>query len=54
MYHKIIRVYARCIMAYIDEVDVEFVDVQEDFEGKDVLTYICPHCLEEHQSKRFG
>tara|TARA_Y100000310_G_C20626084_1_gene785969 strand:+ start:130 stop:492 length:363 start_codon:yes stop_codon:yes gene_type:complete len=38
----------------IDEADTEFVNIEEDFQGADVLTFICPDCHTEQKSRRFG
>jgi endogenous inhibitor of DNA gyrase (YacG/DUF329 family) len=35
-----------------DEANVEFVNIEEDFEGRDVLTFVCPGCGETVKSKR--
>lgn len=37
-----------------NESDVVFIDIAEDMEGRDVLTFTCPHCGEDVQSLRFG
>lgn len=49
-----IQVILGCTKDWIDEDMVEFVDIEEDFEGRDVLTYKCPICDQIHRSKRFG
>lgn len=39
---------------WIDEKDTEFVDIEEDIQGADVLTFICPTCKTKQKSRRFG
>lgn len=53
-YRNIITVYLSCNGTFVPESKVEFVDICEGLEGEDILTFICPECGEEHQSKRFG
>lgn len=38
----------------MDEQLVTFINVEEDFEGADVMTFECPLCHQEHQSRRYG
>ena len=47
-----VKVMLTCIKEYKLESDVEFVNIEEDFEGRDLLTYICPECGEQHESFR--
>jgi len=47
-----IQVYAACRGEFIDEVDVEFVDISEDIQGRDLLKFKCPLCGEVHESLR--
>jgi len=37
-----------------DEAKVEFVNIEEDFEGRDVLTFVCPACGKTVKSLRRG
>jgi Zn finger protein HypA/HybF involved in hydrogenase expression len=37
---------------WFEEKHTEFVDIEEDFEGRDVLTFICPECKTEQRSLR--
>lgn len=52
-FNKIV-VNAPCQSRKIPEDSVEFIDIEEDFQGKDILTYKCPLCGEEHRSYRLG
>lgn len=36
------------------EDEVEFLGIEEDFEGADVLTFRCPLCKQVHKSRRYG
>ena len=38
---------------YVDENDTEFINIEEDFQGADVLTFKCK-CGEVRKSRRFG
>lgn len=49
-----IKVYAPCLRDLILEADVEVIDIAEDIQGRDQLTYLCPYCQEEHTSVRLG
>lgn len=40
--------------AFVSEKEVQFVNIEEDEQGRDQLTFICPRCGEEHTSMRFG
>lgn len=33
---------------------VKFVNIEEDMQGKDVLTFKCPRCGEQHESHVYG
>ena len=37
-----------------DEEDVEFLDIEEDFVGRDVESFRCPECGKEVKSFRYG
>lgn len=52
--NRTIYVNLKCNKERVPEKDVEFVDIEEDFEGRDVLTFVCPVCGETHKSLRFG
>lgn len=56
-YHdpKFGRVYQPCAgeMLCLSEVKQK-INIEEDIEGHDVLTYICPDCGDEHKSKIYG
>ena len=52
-FKKLIQV--RCIKCgWIDEDKTEFVNIEEDFQGADVLTFICPVCKKARTSRRYG
>jgi hypothetical protein len=52
-YRKIIYVTCReC--GRMDEDKVEFINIEEDIQGKDVLTFRCPECKEVRKSYRLG
>ncbi len=39
---------------YLNEEEVEFINLEEDMEGKDRLTFKCPLCHKEGTSHRLG
>lgn len=53
-YERRIYVIAGCTKEKIDEETVGFIDIYEDFQGRDVLTFTCPLCGKQHKSLRFG
>jgi hypothetical protein len=34
--------------------DVEFVNIEEDFQGRDVITFVCPETGNEAKSNVYG
>lgn len=38
----------------VDTEAVKFVDVEEDPQGRDLLTYVCPICGAEHKGLVYG
>lgn len=38
----------------VDERTVKVEDIEEDIQGRDVLTFTCPRCGEVHRSYRLG
>lgn len=53
-FERPIRVMLPCIQEFMDERKVEFIDICEDFEGRDRMTFKCPSCGKTHTSLRFG
>lgn len=52
-YKKKIKV--RCEKCgWIDENDTEFIDISEDFQGADLLTFKCKKCGTKSTSRRYG
>jgi len=43
-----------CNSERIDEQDVECLNVEEDIQGRDIVTFKCPECGTEHKSVRLG
>lgn len=48
-----IKVMLTCNKEWMEEELVNYIDIEEDMEGKDVLTFECPVCNEVHRSRRF-
>jgi len=53
-YRPTIRVYCSKCKEWQDEKFVEFLNIEEDFEGKDVMTFNCPDCGSKNKSHRVG
>jgi hypothetical protein len=53
-HHRPVKVILECTKEWIDESAVEFLNIEEDMEGKDLLTFKCPVCKQEHKSHRIG
>jgi RNA polymerase subunit RPABC4/transcription elongation factor Spt4 len=53
-YKKVVKVNCKKCRRWVDEDLTTFVNIEEDFQGADVLTYICPYCRTEQKSKRFA
>ena len=51
---KIIYVMLECTSDKVPEKEVDATNIEEDMMGRDVLTFDCPNCGEEHKSLRFG
>jgi len=49
-----IVVVLSCDGTRIDEKTVEFLGIEEDIQGADILTFKCPRCGEQHKSRRYG
>lgn len=33
---------------------IDFLDIEEDFDGADIVTFECPICGEQHKSRVYG
>lgn len=53
-YRRPIRVHLPCTDEWVEESDVEVANIEEDIQGRDVLTFRCPVCAEYHKSLRVG
>jgi len=53
-YEKEIKVFCRKCREWINEREVEFVDIQEGIEGEDQMTFRCPKCKTKSTSTRVG
>jgi hypothetical protein len=51
---KRIQVYCSECGEFKDEKDTEFLNIEEDIQGADVLTFICPDCKTTQKSRRLG
>mgnify|MGYP003132491330 CR=1 FL=1 len=50
--HKPIKVSCNDCKRSTDESTVEFVNIEEDIQGRDVLTFVCPYCNTTQKSYR--
>ena len=39
---------------WVDVEDVKFLNIEEDVQGRDVMTFECPNCGESHKSLVFA
>lgn len=53
-YRKVIKVYCSNCKEWYSEKKVEFLNIEEDFQGADVLTFKCHVCGEHQKSRRYG
>ena len=53
-YKPPVVVVLSCNQDRVPETEVEFLDISEDIQGRDLLTFKCPECGEEHTSYRLG
>jgi len=51
-YYAPVQVLLSCTKEWIDEREVEVLNIEEDYIGRDVLTFKCPKCGEKHRSHR--
>lgn len=49
-----IQVIQSCNGDRVDEDSVKILNISEDFQGRDNLTFQCPDCGKEHTSLRLG
>ena len=52
--YRVIRVYCSRCKEQFDENNVKFLDIAEDFQGRDLLTFECPKCKTTQESLRVG
>lgn len=53
-YERPIMVTLSCVQEAVPESLVAIENIEEDFQGRDVITFICPECGETHKSLRFS
>lgn len=54
MRNRPILVVLTCTGEGLPETEVECTNIEEDFQGRDVVWFTCPECGEEHRSFRLG
>jgi len=52
-YNRKPKVHCSNCPAFVNEDDVEFLNIEEDIQGVDVETFICPYCKTEQKSRIF-
>lgn len=53
-YEREILVILDCNGDRVPESQVEFLGIEEDIQGRDILSFVCPVCQEPHKSLRLG
>jgi len=53
-YRPVVMVVLSCSHDRVPEDEVEFEDISEDPQGRDVLKFKCPQCGKSHESYRLG
>lgn len=51
-FERQVKVMLTCTKDWKLEEEVESINIEEDFLGRDVLTFVCPECGKTHQSLR--
>ena len=54
VFERTIRVHCTKCNEWMDEGTVEATNIEEDFQGRDNLTFICPKCETTNKSLRVG
>jgi hypothetical protein len=49
-HERIPHVYLHCTKEAVPTAGIKFLDIEEDPTGRDLVTYVCPECGEEHKS----
>jgi hypothetical protein len=49
-----IKVVCSACKGWFNENDVEFLQIEEDMQGRDTLTFMCPVCKKPAKSLRLG
>ncbi len=49
-----IVVFCEKCSEWVAEADTKFEGIEEDFQGRDLLTYKCPYCKTSQKSYRVG
>ena len=53
MFEIPIKVYCKECSEWIKESDIEFINgIEEDFQGRDILAFVCPVCDTDQKSFR--
>ena len=53
-YRKVIKVYCTNCKEWYNEKEVKFLDIAEDIQGADVMTFECHVCGTKQKSRRYG
>ena len=53
-FEKEIQVYCKDCHDWYLEKEVKFINIEEDIQGADVLTFECPGCECEQKSRRYS
>ncbi len=54
MTYSPIVVFCKKCNEWMAEADTRFKGIEEDFQGRDLLTFVCPNCRTTQKSYRVG
>ncbi len=52
-FHRNIQIRLPCNGELVDEREIDIENIEEDMQGRDVVSFKCPYCAEIHKSHRF-
>jgi hypothetical protein len=53
-YERKVKVVCSVCKGWFNEEDVEFIQIEENMQGQDLLTFMCPVCNKPAKSLRLG
>jgi RNase P subunit RPR2 len=49
-----IQVFCKHCQMWVNEENTKFVNIEEDMQGADILTFVCSDCGQTSKSRRYG